>query len=59
MSQFYCTAPSCSHRATHGQFCDVHAGKAVQWYTAVRADGSKLNVRCESQAKADALASNV
>jgi hypothetical protein len=54
---FYCVAPSCSHVAEAGsQYCDAHSGKRVQWFSITRADGSRCNVRAESEAAARAVA---
>jgi hypothetical protein len=52
-SQFYCAAPSCAHHAEAGtQFCAVHNGKQVAWYSVKRGDRT-VNVRAESQAAAE------
>lgn len=45
---FYCSAPSCAHRATaDSQFCEAHQHPQarVEWVTETRPDGRKVNVR--------------
>jgi hypothetical protein len=51
--QFYCAAPSCAYHAESGsQFCGVHNGRTLAWYSVKRGDRT-VNVRAESQAAAE------
>jgi hypothetical protein len=41
-----CAAPSCSYQAEPGsQFCDVHNGRAVEWFSVRKPDGRTVNIR--------------